>query len=92
MKLDNNSDAMQYTRGGSRVPAPPKRGEILMCQMCGQPLLPQHFSKDPIKRKREFKWHIHPQCFEAMSELCDRGVPGLVSERKKAEERAKNQG
>lgn len=89
MRLDSGS-AMDYTGNGSRIPDPPKRGEIIICQMCGQPLLPEHFSKDPAKRKREFKWHIHPQCFEAMSEVCDRGVPGLVTERKQAQERNTN--
>lgn len=86
MILDNNGSVISYTSKGSRIPEPPKRGEIIICQMCGQPLLPEQFSKDPIKRKREFKWHIHPQCFEAMNNMADQGVPGLLAERKKAQE------
>lgn len=85
MRLDNGS-IENHIGGGSRLPDPPKRGEILICQMCGHPLLPEHFSKDERKRKREFKWHIHPQCFEAMDEYADRSVPGLLAERKKANE------
>lgn len=83
MYLDNRSTS-SYIGNGTKVPAPPKKGEILICQMCGQPLLPEHFSKDERKRKREFKWHIHPQCFDTMDEIADRSVPGLLAERKKA--------
>lgn len=86
MILDNNSTVGNYTANGSKVPEPPKRGEVLICQMCGKPLLPEHFSKDPFKRKREFKWHIHPECFESMEQMADRGVPGLLAERKKIQE------
>lgn len=89
MILDNSSSVKGFTSNGSRVPAPPKRGEIIICQMCGQPMLPEHFSKDEFKRKREFKWHIHSWCFEQMDQMADRGVPGLVAERKKANERSR---
>lgn len=65
-----------------RLPKPPKPGEIMICQMCGQPMLPEHFSKNIVKRKREFKWHVHDACFSAMDNLCDRSVPGLLQERK----------
>ena len=44
------------------LPKPPKPGEIIYCQICGRPMLPQDFSKDPKIRKREFKWHIHNAC------------------------------
>lgn len=87
MIVDNKS-INSYIGNGSTVPNPPKKGEILICQMCGQPLLPEHFSKDERSRKREFKWHIHPQCFMAMEELADKSVPGLLSERKRANESA----
>lgn len=89
MILDNNGSVNSFTNNGSRVPTPPKRGEIIICQMCGQPLLPEHFSKDEFKRRREFKWHIHPQCFMQMEEMADRGVPGLLAERKKANDHLK---
>lgn len=85
MILDNG-EADFYVRSGSKTPKPPDKGEILICQMCGQPLLPEHFSKNERNRAREFKWHIHPECFIAMDELADRSVPGLLAERKKASE------
>ena len=84
MIIDKNSEASSFTSRGSRVPTPPKPGEIMICQMCGQPLLPEHFSKNLIMRRREFKWHIHPWCFEEMNSIADRGVPGLMAERNKA--------
>lgn len=85
MILDNGNVG-NYIGNGTRLPSPPKKGEILICQMCGKPLLPEHFSKDERSRKREFKWHIHPECFIAMDEMADRSVPGLLAERKKANE------
>lgn len=86
MILDKNGTAKDFTSNGINVPTPPKKGEIIFCQMCGKPLLPEHFSKEEYKRKREFKWQIHPQCFDAMNDMADRGVPGLLAERKKANE------
>ena len=50
MILDNSSSVKSFTSNGSRVPAPPKRGEVIICQMCGQPLLPEHFSNDDFNR------------------------------------------
>lgn len=89
MQIDNNASVNSFLSGGSNIPTPPRRGEVIICQMCGQPLLPHQFSKEIYKRKREFKWHIHPQCFEQMEAMADRGVPGLMAERKRAEEAAR---
>lgn len=83
--IDNNSDALQYVSNGSNIPRPPRKGEVMICQMCGQPMLPEHFSKDITTRKREFKWHIHAACFNHMENLADQGVPGLLTERKQKE-------
>lgn len=86
--MANENDAIRYTAGGQNVPAPPKPGEMIICQVCGQPILPSQFSKNPFQRKYEFKWHLHPECKEKMYCEIDRSVPGLVAERKQAEKRA----
>ena len=43
-------------------PPKPKKGEIIVCQMCGRPMYPKDFSKIEKIRKYEFKWHIHWGC------------------------------
>lgn len=67
---------------GTCLPNPPKRGEIMYCQHCGKPMLPQDFSKNPIIRKKEFKWQIHYSCQQVMMDMCDRNTKGLSAERK----------
>lgn len=64
------------------LPKPPRPGEIIHCQVCGQAMYPKDFSPNLAVRKREFKWHIHNKCFEQMGNLADRSTPGLMSERK----------
>lgn len=63
------------------VPPPPKPGEYIICQMCGKPMLPEDFSKDPKIRKHEFKWHVHWDCEQNVFNQLDRGTPGLIAER-----------
>lgn len=81
----------RFTGGGPTIPPPPKPGEIMICQHCGNPIMPDELreEKNVNQRKRCFKWHLHPQCFMAMSDLADRAVPGLLAERKKALDSAK---
>jgi len=64
------------------VPPPPKPGEVIICQHCGQPMYPEDFSTDPKIRKHEFKWHIHWKCEQEIWDLVDRQTPGLLAERK----------
>lgn len=64
------------------LPTPPKPGEIMYCQYCGKPMLPQHFSKNKVIRKREFKWQIHNECFMEMDKMADLKTHGLIAERK----------
>jgi hypothetical protein len=64
------------------IPAPPKPGEIIHCRLCGEPMYPKDFSKDPKIRKREFKWQQHFACEQRMFDECDLQTPGLLSERK----------
>lgn len=68
-------------RKNSCIPAPPKPGEVMICQGCGKPMLPKDFSDKELIRKREFKWHIHYECMQALETQCDRQTPGLLSER-----------
>lgn len=77
-KFVNNIDK---NRKGAMVPPPPKPGEYIYCQMCGEKMLPEHFSKDEKIRKREFKWHIHEKCFVKVDEILDQMTPGLLAER-----------
>lgn len=88
MMYESDSAYNNYTRGGTNVPAPPKPGEVMMCQWCQQPITPEQLKAETniMQRKRCFKWHLHPQCFMAMSDQVDRGTPGLIAERKRAEE------
>ena len=53
--IDNN-------KKDSMVPPRPNPGELMYCQMCKKPILPEHFSKDKRQRQFELKWHIHPEC------------------------------
>lgn len=53
------------------VPEPPKPGELIVCQMCGQTMKPEDFSKDKKIRKYEFKWHIHWRCHQAIFNQLD---------------------
>lgn len=63
------------------VPKPPKKGEIIICQVCGEKMLPENFSKNEMERKREFKWHCHWDCMQKKFNECDRKTPGLLGER-----------
>lgn len=81
--LDNTTPE-QYARNGQCVPSKPKAGEPIICQYCNEIIYPSQFSKDSFQRKFEFKWHLHPECKEAMINQADRGTPGLIEERKKA--------
>lgn len=80
----NQRDAESYTSRGIKIPDPPAPGEPIICQYCGKIVYPEDFSEDPFQRKLEFKWHLHPQCKQAMEDQADRATPGLVAERKKA--------
>lgn len=75
--------AAEYNARGKNwmVPPPPKPGEYIICQMCGKPMLPEDFSKDPKIRKHEFKWQVHWQCEQNVFNQLDRGTPGLIAER-----------
>lgn len=72
---------------GSAVPPPPKRGEIIHCQMCRKPMMPEDFSKDKDRRKWEFKWQVHWACKIAAEEYLDRATTGLLSERRRIQKR-----
>lgn len=70
-------------RSLTAVPPPPKRGEYIICQHCGKVMKPEDFSKNPAIRKKEFKWHLHHQCQQAMLDMCDKQTLGLLSQRNK---------
>lgn len=84
MMTKNTNDASIYTRNGIKIPDIPQNGEPMICQYCGKIIYPDDFSKDALQRKLEFKWHLHPQCKQAMEDEADRFTPGLISERQKA--------
>ena len=71
-----------YAKGQNRlVPKPPAKGEYIRCSNCGEIMLPENFSKDPEKRRWEFKWHMHWACRNSLLDECDRMTPGLMAER-----------
>lgn len=80
--IDKNIESKHYTTIDSRVPKPPGKGEVMICQICNKPIMPEQFSRDKYKRKKEFKWHIHPTCFEYIDKMADKSVPGLLNERR----------
>lgn len=82
-----------YTKGNPTVPKPPKPGEIMICQWCQTPILPEQLAneKNLGQRKRCFKWHLHPDCYFGMGNQVDRAVPGLLTERKQLEEKQKKE-
>lgn len=77
----SNQSLNSFIKKGIKVPDPPKRGELMVCQICGKHILPEQFSKDERQRKREFKWHIHSSCYEKTQNYIDKCVPGLERER-----------
>lgn len=66
-----------------KIPDPPKKGELIKCQICGEPIYPEQFSKNMTLRKMQFKWQIHDSCYNLMLDVADRSLPGLIQERKK---------
>lgn len=66
----------------SCLPKPPKKGEIMYCQVCGKAMLPKDFDKNPIIRKKEFKWQTHYKCQQESFKRCDLNTQGLMAERK----------
>lgn len=80
--MNEDTDVRDYTKNGCTIPPRPKPGELMICQVCGKPIYPEQFSKNLAARKREFKWHLHPECYQALNDMADRSVAGLLSERK----------
>lgn len=84
--IKNNSKMLveQANAKGYMVPPPPKPGEIIHCQICGQPMKPEDFSEDMDQKKWEFKWHTHWNCKEAEFEKVERGTLGFLQERRES--------
>lgn len=78
---------IDLSKRNSAVPPPPKKGEIIHCQMCRKPMMPEDFSKDKDQRRWEFKWQVHWQCKIAAEEYLDRATTGLLSERRQKQRR-----
>lgn len=82
ISIDSSDNFNSFVGKGQNLPKPPKKGELMYCQICGKPMYPEQFSKIESQRKREFKWQIHGECFQYLDNLADQSVPGLLSERK----------
>lgn len=90
---------------GSNLPKPPKKGEFIICQACGQPIYPRQkkfleneslpkiliMSSNKHDAKREYQFHIHHACREARLKEADMMTPGLMAERKETEELLKGE-
>lgn len=79
---DNTDTYGRFTANGQTAPKPPKKGEVMICQICGEPILPNQFSKNKIERKKEIKWHLHHNCYRQMMFVVDMNVKGIIQERK----------
>lgn len=79
-----------YVKNGQKIPEKPTSiDDVMICQWCGQPIdmrNREHFSTCPVRRKLEFKWHLHRDCYDKWSTYCDMQVPGLMSERREYED------
>lgn len=87
VQIDKSESINGFIGKGQRLPKPPRKGEMMYCQVCGEPMPPSGFSKNETERKREFKWQIHNDCFLFLDNLADQSVPGLLSERKQLAQR-----
>ena len=79
-KIDNVNEESSYV-GNMKLPSPPNPGEYMICQLCGNPILPKEISKLPNVRKRELKWHIHNKCYLSLDDALDMSTPGLMHSR-----------
>lgn len=73
----------------SMVPPKAKKGELLICQFCGNPIYPKELQKEVEKRKLELKWHYHWKCRGNILETLDTSTAGLLAERRMFEKRRK---
>lgn len=65
----------------AKLPKPPKPGELMICQFCGEPIYPKELSKDKTIRKRELKWHYHNKCFNGVHAKTDYSTKDIWRER-----------
>ena len=79
-KVDHVDMESTYV-GNVKLPPPPKPGEYMYCQICGEPILPEQISKLPNVRKRELSWHIHNSCYMCIDQKLDAKTPGVVNDR-----------
>lgn len=85
--LDTNNfiKNIDMNKKNSAVPKPPKPGEIMYCNVCGKPIMPEDFSEDDWNAKYEFKWHLHSKCRIYAHKRLDYLTKGLLSERRASE-------
>lgn len=65
----------------SKLPKPPKPGELMICQFCCNPIYPEELSKDKTIRKRELKWHYHNKCLNGIHAKTDYNTKDIWRER-----------
>lgn len=75
-------DINKFVNKGVNTPPKLKKGEYAFCQMCGKKILPSQLSKNKDVARRQLKWRVHNECWYNSFDMCDRGTPGLLSERK----------
>ena len=65
----------------SKLPKPPQKGELMICQFCCHPIYPNELSKDKDIRKRELKWHYHNKCLNGAAFQADYQTSDIWKER-----------
>ncbi len=87
-KIEFESDSNNFlgnvdqTRQNSMVPPPPKPGEYMICQICGEKILPEQMSTDEKTQKYEFKWHVHYSCTQYAFQTLDYNTKDIRISRK----------
>lgn len=86
----------EFSNDKMKLPDPPKKGDLLICQICNQPIYPRipkflndksipernFMSENKVDAKREYKFHFHHACREEALHEADRNTPHLLAERK----------
>ena len=66
----------------SMIPLPPRLGEYMICQICGEKILPEQMSTNKKTQEYEFKWHVHYSCTQYAFQTLDYNTKDIRISRK----------